>query len=451
MYGIEHKFVSLAASSLILVCLAFSRLATGTFISPASIYAIAWFLFTFIPLLLMFYAPINSLAIIYISASTFVFLLSAVPFDWKNARLKNSKKIEVTALLQSKFMSRALSLSVVASVVLSLATLVNHGFSLDRIFLELLATSGQYAAERGSEQTAYGLIGVLSIFFTYLCPALGGLQFNGDRRSSSFVLSMTPCVLTMLTQSAKIVFLVGFCLYIGGACVASIYSGKLELPKFKINTKIVLGALLLPCAVLVSFVSRLGLNDASDFSDVLDPLFFSIRSYTVAGLYAFADFFAFTIHAPAASVYRDDYHSFGAFSFASIFNMVGIGKEFPPGMYYETAWYADRFETNIFTFFRGLIYDFGVLGSLYALFVLGLVFHYLTHRLLTKTRSWLACSAYIAIVVFILMGYLFSVFVARYIFLNALAVFVVLTLNDKFEMLRQIGVRQRLHNMSMRF
>lgn len=276
----------------------------------------------------------------------------------------------------------------------------------------------------------YGLVGILGTFFTYLCPALGGLQAGSGKKGHFFLLSIAPSLLAMITQSSKLMFLIGMCLYLSGTVIAKIFANDFSAPRVRGGLKLVVGIALIPTLVLVSFVSRLGVTDLNNLGDAIDPLIYSINSYTLGQVYAFADFFAFTIQHPSASVYKNDYYSFGAYTFASIFDMLGMGKDFPPGMFEETAWYSNTFETNIFTVFRGLIYDFGVIGSLVFIFAFGLVSHFFAYRTLTEKNAWLACSAYMAIIVFILMGYLISVFVARYLFLNAAAIWVLLYVNE---------------------
>ena len=111
--------------------------------------------------------------------------------------------------------------------------------------------------------------------------------------------------------------------------------------------------------------------------------------------------------------------------------MLGLGKKFPPGMYDETGWYKDVFETNIFTFFRGLIYDFGIFGSLIFIFSFGIFSHAIMLRILNKRRAFLAISVFVSINIFILMSYLMSVFVARYVFLVACVVWLLLSVNAR--------------------
>jgi oligosaccharide repeat unit polymerase len=147
-------------------------------------------------------------------------------------------------------------------------------------------------------------------------------------------------------------------------------------------------------------------------------------------IYAFSDFFSFAVDLPSESTYKNDFGAYGAFTFASIFNMFGIGKDFPPGMYEESLGYNDIFETNIFTFFRGLIYDFGVFGSLIFMFIFGIFSNIVMWNILIRRHVFLSIPILISIIVFILMGYIFSVFVARYVFLVACVAWVTLIMDE---------------------
>lgn len=429
MYGIEDKLLAILYSLMILLIAIGVRVVTGTFLIPAGIFALAWFVFTFLPLIFLFWVPINSLAVLYILGATFLFFLSAIPFNWQLAFRLNLTKSLVAVKFDSPFLEIVFYVSVIASALLSLLTMLINGFTVEQVIFELLKTSGEYAAVRGTEGLDYGSIGILSTMFTYLCPVLAGLRSLYPRGKRFFVISLAPSLLIMVTQSSKLVFLVSLCFYVASALIAKIYAKQMGLPKVSGLPKLIFGTALLVFLILISFVSRLGDFDLESIGAITEPLLFSIISYTMGQIYAFADFFSFTVGQASASYFKDEFFSYGAYTFASIFDMFGYGKEFPPGMYEESGWYREVFETNVFTFFRGLIYDFGVAGSLFFIFVLGIFVHIMTLHILAKTHAWLALSTFLAVIVFIFMGYLFSVFVARYVFLIATVTWLLFNLN----------------------
>ena len=431
MYGVEDKLLAISFSFIMLLNAAGVRSIAGTFLIPAGIFSLSWFSFTLIPLVILFSVPINSLTILYILSSVFVFSLSALPFDWQKAVAKNKSKSLADAKFDSRFLRICLYLSVFSSISLSVISMIINGFTINNIIFNLIATSGQYAATRGVDGFDYGLIGVLSILFTYLSPLLGGLRSFASRKKWFFVLSMSPSLIVMITQSSKLVFLISLCFYLAGVIVTKIYSTKLTLMKISSIGKIAILTILLFPLILVSFVSRLGVSNLNEIGSISEPLLFSIYSYTVGQIYAYSEFFSYTINVPQAAIFADDYYSLGGYTFASVFDMLGIGKKFPPGMFAESSGYKTVFNTNIFTFFRGLIYDFGVLGSLIFIFIFGLFSHAITYRIFTKPRAWFSLAILISIIVFIFLGYLFSVFVARFMFLNAAVVWILLSINTR--------------------
>jgi oligosaccharide repeat unit polymerase len=431
MYGIEDKILGIVSSLLMLLVALGVRSFAGTLLIPAGIFSVAWFLFTFIPLVFLFNVPINAWAIFYIFLSVLFFAISSSFFNWRAAIVINKNKSLENAGFDSKFLKINIYFSAIASVLLSLLTMIINGFSVNQIIFNFLATSGDFAASRGSADVVYGSIGTLSIMFTYLSPVLGGLRIFAPNSRWFFAVSMSPSLFTMVTQSSKLVFLISLFLYLAGATIAKIYNNKLKFIKIWYFFKIFVIAALLAPLVLISFVSRLGVIDLNDLNSVSELLLFQIRSYLFAQIYAFSDFFSYTMGFPAQLAFDDDYYSFGAYTFASVFDAVGLGKDFPPGMFVQSVRYENVIETNIYTFYRGLIYDFGVIGSLVFIFFFGLFSHAITYKIFLTSRAWFSLAIFVSIVVFILLGYLVSAFVARYLFLNAALIWLLLSINSK--------------------
>jgi len=69
------KIASLALSGAILYIAYFARRISGTWLTPASIWCIGWFILPFIPLVVVIAAPANPLAILYILVVSIAFSL----------------------------------------------------------------------------------------------------------------------------------------------------------------------------------------------------------------------------------------------------------------------------------------------------------------------------------------------------------------------------------------
>ena len=195
MYGIEDKLLAIFFGLSMLVIYNHAKLLTKASLSPASIFSMAWFLFTIFPLVLLFHVPINSLSILYILVASLLLLLSATPFNWRFAIDKNSNKKFTSFAFDSNFLSLVIYFCVSAALVLSFAVMIINGFSIEQIIFDLIATSGKYAHVRATDGLEYGLIGIFSILLTYLPPVLGGLRSLAERKGFFFGLSMIPSML----------------------------------------------------------------------------------------------------------------------------------------------------------------------------------------------------------------------------------------------------------------
>lgn len=308
-----------------------------------------------------------------------------------------------------------------------------NGWSVNDVLFDLLATSGRFAALRGNVGMEYGLIGSLGILFTYTSASLGGLVFQSKRtkfsRFLTILLAMTPGVLAMVIQSSKLIFLVASCFFLSGVFLLNIY--KLKPLQFNSNTLYGFSRISLIIApfLLISFISREHYGDLDDISKTLDALKYAMASYALGQIYAFSDFFSFYIGMDSVSSYQQGGYAMGAYTFSSVAEIFGANIDFPPGLYLETGWYEDVFETNVFTIFRGIILDFGVLGSFAFFMVMGFFSNAIFMGVLRAKNNIFVNIAYMHIVVFVLMTYLISVFMPRYMYSNFALLGAILLIN----------------------
>ncbi|MDE3236494.1 MAG: oligosaccharide repeat unit polymerase [Bacteroidota bacterium] len=429
------KLIAIFFSSLIFFQSYITKKLVGTYIIPAAMFSVIWFLYTIIPLLILPTIQINPLSVLYIFICSFSFGISALPFNWKKAFAKNkSKKEKVYCTFNSSFLRYIFYTSCILAFVFSTLIMITNGFSMALLMSNLLETSGLYAAMRGHEELDYGLLGVLSIFFTYFTPMLGAIvvEFSSERvvrRRFLLFLSFAPSLYCMITQSTKLALLVAIIFYLATTLVMKIYANKLVLFNFKsILKKSVYIFILLPL-ISISFLSRQGNSNFSDQKEALGIIKYSLNTYAFAQIYAFSDFFSFTVGMKSETSYKDDYNSYGYYTFKSIFDSFGGKKKFPPGYFEESYYVKDVFETNVFTVFRSLIYDFGLIGTIFFFFLFGLFVHFFFYRLLFLNNSWISVTIFIISMVFIMLSYLFSIFTARYIFLLGAGFFLVLLSN----------------------
>lgn len=435
MYGIEEKLIAITISAILLLQSYGIRLYVGTYLCPAALFPLLWFIYTIFPLVILFDVPINPLSIAYIWLCVTSFSLSVFLFDWNFAIKRNrALKNKLNPHFGSNFMKRCLYLSSLLAVIFSTWTMIINGWSIKEIFFDFLETSGRFAAIRGNVGMEYGAIGTLSTSMTYLSPVLGGFVSSSKNTKVGkpyiFAIALAPAVFTMVIQSSKLVFLVATSFYFASTLLTKAHKSNLAVFQAASIYKLLILVPLLSPFVLISFLSREGYSDFSDLNETINLLKYALSSYLLGQIYAFSDFFSFSLGMPAISVYNDDFYSFGAYTFTSIFETLGIHKSFSPGTYDETGFFPEVFETNIFTIFRGLIYDFGIPGSIIIMFPIGLIANAFFYKVLALRKPWAAASIYISTIVFIVMTYLISAFMARYLFMNAILVYLVLIINS---------------------
>lgn len=436
MSEFELKLAALYCSGFMLFQALVIRRVVGTFIFPAAIFSLAWFFYTAIPLVLLFEVPINPVPIAYISLCSLMFTFGSLPFDWKKAFVQNKNK---DAELLRQFGSQNIRFchygSSFFAIILSAFSLAGNGVDFHSLFSNLSETSGAYAARRGNEQLAYGVVEILSYLLANITPVFGALLFDGRNRlvkkTFGLVVSFAPAVLYMLTQSSKIIMLTSVLLYFSAFLLIKIYRNDFALFKIITVIKTLFAVLVLVPLISFSLLSRQLFAGFNSTQEMFGNLKYGFSSYLLGQVYAFSDFFSYYLGMDASQTYKEDYNSFGYYTFKAFFDSFGGTKYFPPTFYEEGYFYGTSLGTNIFTIFRSLIYDFGWGGSLFFFFICGAFIHFFYYRLLCQRRSWASCTVFLLSIVFIFMSYLFSIFTSRYMTLIGTVFFVVLHLNDR--------------------
>src|SRR5262245_17797861 len=86
------KYLALIFSLTILGQAYLVRRYVGTWLSPACLFGLFWFGFTFFPLTILFWIPVNWLSIGFILLCMTAFTAPVLLFDWKTALKRNLQK-----------------------------------------------------------------------------------------------------------------------------------------------------------------------------------------------------------------------------------------------------------------------------------------------------------------------------------------------------------------------
>jgi len=386
---VNDKCIALAFSSLILWQAYAVRRFVGTWLFPACLYGLLWFVLTFIPLVVLFWVPVEPYSIGFILLCLLAFSASSLFFDWKTAFKKNVQKIGTAEVIYgSGFLKFAFYVLVTASLILIIINSYSQGISLHDLVFNLFASAQAYADMRYSDDLNATLIERWSLVCVYLGAIIGGLRFScvlAKGRRLIIVLSFLPSILIAVTQSAKWHLLLSIVLFYSGILVYRISSGKLHLLAKGNMKSLALYATIVLLIVTISFMSR-GLFSFDDSDFVMNKLIAYFASYSCGHVYAFSDWFAFSIRGHSEIGYVHETASYGFYTFATLFRMMGSQRVLPMGMYDDYYTDGELLTGNIYTIFRGLIMDFGFIGSVLFMFVAGLVFHGAFYFMLSRKR-----------------------------------------------------------------
>ena len=142
-----------------------------------------------------------------------------------------------------------------------------------------------------------------------------------------------------------------------------------------------------------------------------DALWHLGASYAFGHLYAFSDWFTHYVGNPSANRYASESAGYGFYTFMTFFKAFGDTRHVPVGIYDEFFEYKDVLITNIYTIFRGLITDFGLIGTIVYMFVSGYVFHLAEPFLLVRRRPEGSVAMFILAVYYSYATFVISAFI----------------------------------------
>jgi len=412
-----HKCLALVFSLLILGQAYLVRRYVGTWLFPACIFGLFWFGYTFVPLAVLFWVPVQPYAIAFLFLCTVAFSMGSLVFDWKTAFERNKRKGETAALVYgSPFLKGVFYLSTLASLIFLALNLFAQGFSLHDLFFDLYASAAAYANLRFSEDLNGNIVERLSIVFAYLGAILGGFLFPSMPKKTGrwlvVVLSCLPSILVAVTQSAKWHLFLCIVFFYAGLLVYRASAGTLRLfYKDRIKSLTLYMAILI-AIVTVSFLGR-GLYTIDDSGELFKKLVEYFSSYAFGHIYAFSDWFAFFIGKHSELVYPNESATHGFYTFTVLFKLMGSDKVLPIGMFDDYYSYGDLLTTNIYTMFRGLILDFGFIGSVLFTLATGLLLHMAFHSMLRNKRPVITVAVFV-----LMMGYFYTSFISSLVGAN---------------------------------
>ncbi|MFV3410570.1 oligosaccharide repeat unit polymerase [Bdellovibrio bacteriovorus] len=136
-----------------------------------------------------------------------------------------------------------------------------------------------------------------------------------------------------------------------------------------------------------------------------------LSSYAFGHLYAFSDWFSSYFLASGSLTYTNpNAPTWGYWTFLAIGEVVNPNYSLPVGYYAEYFGPDKVLQSNIYTAFRGMIYDFTLIGSLACMATMGAVVNYAYLRMLTHAKAFGSQAIFIFTLGWMYQSYIFSMF-----------------------------------------
>ena len=274
-----------------------------------------------------------------------------------------NRESEITIAYNLKYCKKVYVAILIIAIIGIFYNMIRNGFSISSLFsLEsFLEMSNENSVNRYNGEAATRTI-LNNVFDIngYACPLIGGLSyhlFTGKEKIYSFF-SFFPSILDGFVQGAKMGIITGIIMWIIGYIIVSQLFGVQIKLRFRHIVWIIIGVFSFFLLLFATMMFRYGELSTDTFNIITGK----IISYSLG-------------HLPAFDIWYDGItddmsnYTFGGRTFNGITNPLGILKR-EGGIFEEPV---DIDGTNVFTVFRFFIEDFGVIGSLLYLFIMGCV------------------------------------------------------------------------------
>lgn len=431
------KILSIIISLLILSNALLMKKITKNWLHPAVIFSFFWFGYTFFPLVFVFSAPINYLSILYIYICILFFSLSSFLFNWGKALQANELKLRTPIHYNTSFFYHVFYACQIIVLIAIPLNLLEQGFSLSNFSTDFFATSNEYLANKYSGDLKANIFKTISTILNYVGVSIGGLLFlNSKHKIKTLFFSFSPSMLFMIAYTDKGTLFLAFFLFYAGILVTRIHQNNLVLTTKKTNLIIVLLVItiILP-ATISSFISRgLYTLDSSTMIETITSYFYS---YAFGHLYAFSDWFTdfYALGLSLSAYSHPNDLSYGFYTFMSIFKALGSDIVVVDGVFDEYYNFNNFIKSNIYTMFRGLIMDFGLLGSFLFMTILGGLCNISYYFMLVSKNPTFSIAMFVVMVGAFYTSYIISIFIWNSIFGLLLALTAILIINKKYKAL----------------
>lgn len=358
-------FYTLALSLVLPGMATWLRMATGTWLHPASLFAMWWSFAAILPIVIAHDEPVSPWAIVWVIAASATVAAGAIA---GNGGLKTRRTLrpQQASSLERVLLSWPMLFSIFLGLGSSIAFALSAGVGVSDLtdISRLVVVSNQMYVAR------YAEVGAASppassqalLPFVYLAPVLGGMVFVLHRRwiwKTLALLTMLPAVAVTILQTTKAAVLFAASLWL-----CSYFAARLRIGNLKVFTRrhlLIAGIVGVGAAI---FFFGVGLARMASTDTSLGAV---VRVKLVTAAFG---------HMSVFSYWLDEYWhqwympTLGAYTFAGPLEMLGLQQRVP-GIFGTVVELIAGETSNIYTGFRPLIQDFSIPGAIAILGILG--------------------------------------------------------------------------------
>lgn len=390
---------------------------------PAVIYAVFWFFMTMAPLVFIQSVPITPWALTFILATIVAFGLPAFCYDWSQS-VAMARSRHVSVLTYNSLLPIFFGLQLCAIIFVGTNLLI-QGFSFSQIVSAPINSANQYMSLRYSGKVSSNIFMQGGIIFNYVAASLAGLTIERQKKRSMIIAIMffaiTPSLMHMAFYADKGTLFLAASYFYGGLLVNRVMRGDTSLlNKTTVKAGLIAAITLFPI-IIFAMISRQG-----EYS-----LFYVLSSYAFGHLYAFSDWFGgFYGIAPTLNAYSTPADpTWGYWTFMGIGKLIFPAYQLPPG-YWAEYLKTSEIQTNIYTFYRGLIYDYGLVGALVFMIIMGAISSAAYNAMLRRATPSISQAYFISLMGFIYTSYIISLFIWNSAYIAAIVVTLLLMANN---------------------
>jgi hypothetical protein len=435
-----------------------ARYKTQTWAHPAVLFALFWFVMTALPILGVPELTVSIHAMLYILGLSLAFALPALATNWHSSvAIARSRSDIASPYSQPILLWLVVGLPVLWIVLMGI-NLQRQGFDLSKLATNPLEIGCLYLGGRYNGTLVPTVFAQAATVLNYVAVSLAGVLLASRKgvvvRLAVLAITFVPSILTVLVMADKGTIFLAAAFFYGGVVVARLTSGDTALINWTTVGTCVLAVFVLVPLIMLAMLNRGG-GACSDiqrtvdivsalrgggFEGGVDPMQdsvamrtsgmqFALRSYAFGHIFAFSDWVEHYFSGIGSQPYTDPAGmTWGYWTFMAIGKLVYPAYHLPPGYYTEYILYNGVLQSNIYTMFRGMIYDFGIIGSWIFMLIVGAFSSFVYKRMLENRIAPISQAVYILVVGCIYSSYIFSPFTWNSVYAAPVGVAIVLAL-----------------------